>query len=182
MTKSNMLDLGIEAPDFNLPDVISDSNKSFNDIKGPKGTLVIFMCNHCPYVIHVLKEMVDLAHQYEVKGISAVAISSNDVKNYPADSPEKMKSLAQEMEFEFPYLYDASQEVAKAYDAACTPDFYLFDENHLLVYRGRMDDSRPGNDQPVTGNDLRAAMDAMLDNKDMPTPQYPSMGCNIKWK
>lgn len=177
-----MLPLGTAAPDFNLPDTVSGKNISFNDVATDKGTLVMFICNHCPYVIHVNDELVRVANEYAEKGIGFVAISSNDVENYPADSPDKMKALAAEVGYPFPYLYDESQDVAKAYDAACTPDFYLFDGEKKLAYRGRLDDSRPGTDSPLTGKDLRAALDTVLEGGEVPATQYPSMGCNIKWK
>ncbi len=180
-TLSNMLELNTTAPSFNLPDVVTEKNVSLNDVRGEKGTLIIFMCNHCPFVIHIMDEMIALCKEAQEKGLGVVAISSNDVMNYPQDSPGKMAILAKELEFTFPYLYDESQEVAKAYDAACTPDFYVFNEEDKLKYRGRMDESRPGNDIPVTGHDLRAAIDTMIDGGSIET-QYPSMGCNIKWK
>jgi peroxiredoxin len=176
-----MLDLGIEAPEFDLPDTISNRFFSFNDCRGTKGTLIIFMCNHCPYVVHVIAQIVAIAEVYMAKGIGVAAISSNDVENYPQDSPENMKIFASEYSMQFPYLYDASQSVAHAYDAACTPDFYLFDENNLLVYRGRMDSSRPGNNIPNDGKDLRNALDRMLAGDGIIEKQYPSGGCNIKW-
>ncbi len=182
LTESNMLDLGTKAPDFNLPDTVSGNNITFSDIKGENGTLVMFTCNHCPYVIHVNDELVRLGNEYKEKGIGFVAISSNDVINYPQDAPDKMKTLAEELGYPFPYLYDESQEVAKAYDAACTPDFYLFDKETILVYRGQLDDSRPKSGKPVTGKDLRAALEAVLEGKEISGTQYPSAGCNIKWK
>lgn len=181
-TPSNMLPLGTEAPEFNLVDSISGKRMSLEHIKGPKGTLIIFMCNHCPFVIHILDEIERLSAEYKLKSIDTIAISSNDVANYPEDSPEKMKELAEKMDFVFPYLYDETQEVAKAYDAACTPDFYLFDDKLKLVYRGQLDNSRPGNGIPVTGEDLRAAMDNLLEGKEISKDQKPSLGCNIKWK
>ncbi len=182
LTESNMLDLGIKAPDFTLPDTVSGKDLSFENIKGGNGTLVMFTCNHCPYVIHVNEELVRLANDYQSKGIGFVAISSNDVENYPQDSPGKMTELAKTAGYPFPYLYDESQDVAKAYDAACTPDFYLFDKDSLLVYRGQLDGSRPNSGIPVTGKDLRTALDAVLEGKEIPSLQYPSAGCNIKWK
>jgi thiol-disulfide isomerase/thioredoxin len=142
----------------------------------------MFICNHCPFVKHVNDELVRLGNDYKDKGIGFVAISSNDVENYPDDSPGLMKIVAQELEYPFPYLYDETQEVAKAYDAACTPDFYVFDKNLKLVYRGQLDDSRPGNDIPVTGKDLRSALNALIDGKEVSDDQKPSLGCNIKWK
>ncbi len=181
-TLSTMLPLGTIAPSFVLPDTISGNDLSFSDVSGKNGTVVMFICNHCPYVILVLPELLKLAKAYQEKGIGFVAISANDVANYPQDSPELMKELAQKEGFTFPYLYDESQEIAKAYDAACTPDFYLFDADGALYYRGRMDNATPGNGHPVTGADLRNALDLLLAKKDAPTDQWPSMGCNIKWK
>lgn len=182
LTPSNMLPVGTKAPAFNLPDVISGTDVSFDSIASDKGTVVMFICNHCPYVIHVNEELVRVANEYKEKGINFVAISSNDVANYPQDGPDKMKTHAAEVGYPFPYLYDESQEIAKAYDAACTPDFYLFDGHQKLTYRGRLDASTPGNGQPLTGSDLRQAMDALLNGKDQLANQMPSMGCNIKWK
>lgn len=181
-TESNMLELGTLAPDFNLPDTISGENKSFQDLKSDKATLVMFICNHCPYVLYVNEEIVRLANDYQAKGVAFVAISSNDVENYPQDSPDKMKQLAAEVGYTFPYLYDETQAVAKSYDAACTPDFYLFDGNSNLVYRGQLDSARPHLDIPVNGADLRAALDSLLEGKAIHQVQRPSMGCNIKWK
>lgn len=181
-TPSNMLPLGTVAPVFNLPDTVSDASLTYDDVKKENGTVVMFICNHCPYVIHVKDEMVKLAKEYQAKGIGFVAISSNDVENYPDDDPAKMKIFAVENDFTFPYLYDESQEIAKSYDAACTPDFYLFDGAAKLAYRGRLDESRPNNGAPVTGKDLRDALDLLLAGDTIPEKQYPSMGCNIKWK
>jgi peroxiredoxin len=180
-TPSNMLPLGTKAPDFELLDTVSDQKLSLNQLKGEKGTVVMFICNHCPFVIHVNPEISKLGREYQSKGINFVAISSNDVENYPQDAPHLMKEKAQEMDYTFPYLYDETQEVAKAYDAACTPDFYLFDGNLKLVYRGQLDDSRPGNGVPLTGSDLRNAMDALLEGSAISADQKPSIGCNIKW-
>jgi len=182
LTESNMLPLGTKAPAFSLPDTISGETLSFDDIKGEKATVVIFSCNHCPFVVHVNHEVVDIANQYSDKGVGFAAISSNDVENYPDDSPDKMKIVAKVLKYPFPYLYDDSQDVAKAYDAACTPDFYLFNKEGNLVYRGRLDASRPKNGVPVTGADLRSAIDAVLLGYDEIQPQFPSAGCNIKWK
>jgi len=182
LTESNMIDLGTKAPDFKLLDTISGNEMSLADVKGENGTLVVFSCNHCPFVIHINDEMVRLAHDYESKGIKLVLISSNDVENYPMDSPDKMTIVAKVLKYPFPYLYDPTQEVAKAYDAACTPDFYLFDSKLDLYYRGRLDASRPGNSIPVNGEDMRRAMDEMISGAPIPEAQYPSAGCNIKWK
>lgn len=181
-TLSNMLPLGTIAPDFKLPDTLSGKVFRLDDLKSDKATVVLFICNHCPYVHHVNPELVRLAKEYEAKGISFIGISSNDVVNYPQDGPDKMKIHAKEAGYSFPYLYDESQEVAKAYDAACTPDFFVFNKKLELVYRGQMDDSRPGSDVPVTGKDLREALDAVLSGQTVSSIQKPSMGCNIKWK
>ena len=181
-TLSNMLALGTKAPDFNLPDTVSGNMLSLNDLKSDQATVVMFICNHCPYVIHVNQALVKLVSEYKAKGVSFVGISSNDVDNYPQDSPDKMKTHAEETGYNFPYLYDESQNVAKAYDAACTPDFYVFDKDLNLVYRGQMDGSRPGSGIPVTGQDLRETLDAIISGQPAPSLQKPSMGCNIKWK
>ncbi len=182
LTESNMLELGTEAPDFSLPDVTSGEELSLADIVSETGTVVMFWCNHCPYVIHVTEEVLKLAREYQEKGISFVAISSNDVEKYPQDGPEKMKELAAEKSYPFPYLFDESQNTAKDYDAACTPDFYLFDGDQKLVYRGQLDGSRPGNGIPLSGEDLRKALDALINRRPIDTLQRPSAGCNIKWK
>ncbi|NER15468.1 redoxin domain-containing protein [Leptobacterium flavescens] len=181
-TESNMLPLGTAAPDFNLLDTVSDKNIQFQDIKGEKGTVIMFICNHCPFVIHVNQEISRLAKDYQSQGIGFAAISSNDVVNYPQDAPHLMKENAREQGFSFPYLYDESQEVARSYDAACTPDFYIFDRESTLVYRGQLDDSRPGNGIPVTGKDMRGALNALLNDQAIAENQKPSIGCNIKWK
>jgi peroxiredoxin len=181
-TPSNMLALGTKAPDFALPNTIDNKTYSFDNVSGTNGTVVMFICNHCPYVIHVMEGITALAKDYQNKGIGFIAISSNDVVNYPDDDPTLMKETAKKYGFSFPYLYDETQDVAKAYDAACTPDFYLFDAEKTLVYRGQMDSSRPKNELPVTGKDLRMALDAMLSEKTIDTLQKPSLGCNIKWK
>ncbi|MFK7798065.1 MAG: thioredoxin family protein [Aureispira sp.] len=182
LTESNMLELGVEAPDFSLLDTISGKEISLETIKSDKATVVMFTCNHCPYVIHINNELVQLATEYQAKGVAFVAISSNDVDNYPQDGPEKMKALAEAEGYPFPYLYDATQVVAKSYDAACTPDFYVFDGDLALRYRGRLCASRPNTGVPVTGADLRAALDALLAGNPVSEKQYPSAGCNIKWK
>jgi peroxiredoxin len=181
-TLSNMLALGTKAPHFNLPDTVSGNTLSLDDLKSDKATVVMFLCNHCPFVLHVNATLVNLVKKYQAKGVSFVGISSNDVVNYPQDSPDKMKIHAEEVGYTFPYLYDESQNVAKAYDAACTPDFYVFNAAMELVYRGQMDDSRPGSGIPVTGKDLQEALDAVLSGQPAPTIQKPSMGCGIKWK
>jgi peroxiredoxin len=182
LTPSNMLPLGTKAPDFILPASNFNLNFNFEDCKGEKGTLVIFMCNHCPFVLHVIDEVVMIANDYRVQGIGVVAISSNDIINYPQDSPEKMADFVLKHKIDFPYLYDEYQEVAKAFDAACTPDFYLFDSQDKLIYRGQLDDSRPGNEFSISGNDLRNAIDSVIYNRHLNEIQKPSMGCNIKWK
>lgn len=180
-TPSTMLELDTPAPDFSLPSPVSGKTVSLADFAG-KPLLVVFACNHCPYVLHILREFVDFAEEYGSKGLGIVMINANDVANYPDDSPEKMIEIAREYGFDFPYLYDESQQTAQAYQAACTPDFFLFDDRHRLYYRGQFDGSRPGNDEPVTGADLRAAADAVLAGQPAPEPQIPSLGCNIKWK
>lgn len=181
MTASTMLPLGTSAQNFRLPD--TDGNiVSLADFKEARALFVVFMCNHCPFVKHILGDFVELVKEYQAKGVAVVGINSNDVANFPEDSPEMMAKVAKERGFTFAYLYDQTQEVAKAYHAACTPDFFLFDAHRNLVYRGQMDDSRPGNSIPITGNDLRSALDALLEKKQVPQQQKPSMGCNIKWK
>lgn len=182
LTSSNMLPLGTTAPEFKLKDTNSNYNYSFSDLKGTKGTLVIFMCNHCPYVIHVIEEIVMIANDYRVQGIGVIAISSNDSTKFPQDGPIQMTEFAFENKIDFPYLFDATQEVAKAFDAACTPDFYLFDDSDKLIYRGQLDDSRPHNGIALSGSDLRNAIDSIIYNRNLKEPQKPSMGCNIKWK
>ncbi|MEM9545715.1 MAG: thioredoxin family protein [Bacteroidota bacterium] len=182
LTESNMISLGTEAPNFDLPNTLSGETLSLSQARGENGTVIIFSCNHCPFVVHVNDELIAVAEAYKSKGINFVLISSNDVDKYPQDSPEKMKILGEELGYPFPYLYDETQQIAKAYDAACTPDIYLFDAELKLYYRGRLDGSRPGNDIPLTGGDLRGAMDELLEGNDPPAKQYPSAGCNIKWK
>ncbi|MGB5385758.1 MAG: thioredoxin family protein [Eudoraea sp.] len=181
-TPSNMMPLGTIAPDFNLPDTITDKIVSLDKLKGKKGSVILFICNHCPFVKHVNSTITHLASKYQSKGIAFIAISSNDIVNYPQDSPELMKQTALQEGYSFPYLFDESQEVARAYEAACTPDFYLFDNDLRLVYRGQLDDSRPGNGILSTGLDLRNALEALLSNKPINPIQKPSIGCNIKWK
>lgn len=182
LTPSTMLDLGTEAPDFRLPDVVSGKTISLATFTGKKALLVMFICRHCPYVQHVKEELARLGKDYAKKDIGIVAISANDVANYPDDAPDQLKAMAKELGFTFPFCYDEGQETAKAYTAACTPDFFLFDANRTLVYRGQLDDGRPGNNKPVTGRDLRAAIDAVLAGKPVHPKQMPSVGCNIKWK
>ena len=181
-TPSSMLPLGTMAPSFNLKDTNSNYHYSFNDLKGSKGTLVVFICNHCPFVHHIVDELVMIANDYRVQGLGIMAISSNDVIKYPQDSPELMTEFAFQNRFEFPYLYDESQEVAKAFDATCTPDFFLFNSENKLVYRGQIDDSRPGNGIPTSGSDLRNAIDSVIYNRNLAAPHKPSVGCGIKWK
>ncbi|MPT34957.1 MAG: thioredoxin family protein [Flavobacterium sp.] len=182
-TPSNMLPLGTIAPEFYLKDTnSSDTFYSFSDLKGEKGTVVLFICNHCPFVHHIIEEVVRIANDYRVQGVGFIAISSNDIVNYPQDAPELMTEFAFENKFEFPYLYDETQQVARDYDAACTPDFYLFDSLNKLVYRGQLDDSRPGNGIPLSGSDLRGAIDGIVYNRVINPIQKPSLGCNIKWK
>jgi peroxiredoxin len=181
-TPSTMMPLGTMAPNFKLPDTVSGKIYSLTDQPSNKGTLIMFICNHCKYVKHIHHELVKISNQAVEKGLSVVAISSNDVINYPEDDPALMKSQAIQHGYRFPYLYDESQTVAKAYDAACTPDFFLFDGNLKLVYRGQFDASRPSLDTPVTGKDLKDAIEALLDGKEISQAQVPSLGCNIKWK
>lgn len=181
-TPSNMIPLGTKAPDFELIDTVSGKKIALNRFKGENATVIFFICNHCPFVIHVNDELVKIANHYEENGVSFVAISSNDVENYPQDAPDLMKKVAHDLNYPFPYLYDETQEVAKAYDAACTPDIYVFDGDLKLVYRGQLDDSRPENGVEVTGNDLRNALDCLLQGKQNTAVQKPSIGCNIKWK
>lgn len=178
---STMLDLGTEAPDFSLPDVVTGETVSLADYRDKTGLLVMFICNHCPYVQHVRHELAAIGKDYAETGIGIVAICSNDPKVSPGDSPERMKEEAETQGYVFPYLFDATQEVAAAYTAMCTPDFFLFGPDRRLVYRGRMDEARPGNDAPVTGDELRAAMDAVLAGEAIPGDQHASMGCSIKW-
>ncbi len=180
-TPSNMLPLGTIAPPFELLDTVSDKTLSLDLLKGKMGTVLLFICNHCPFVIHVNPEIAKMAKEYLEKGMAFIAISSNDIVNYPQDAPHLMKKKALEADYSFPYLYDETQEIAKAYDAACTPDFYVFDKNLGLVYRGQLDDSRPGNGIPVSGIDLRNAIEALLHGYEINPIQKPSIGCNIKW-
>jgi peroxiredoxin len=181
LTTSTMRPLGSPAPSFRLPDT-EGGVVSLEDFRNASALLVIFLCNHCPYVKHVRQGLAALAREFQAKGVAVVGISSNDIVSYPDDSPAKMAVEKIEAGYSFPYLFDKTQEVAKAYEAACTPDFYVFDGAQKLVYRGQMDGSRPGNGMPVTGNDLRSALDAVLAGKPVPENQRPSLGCNIKWK
>ena len=181
-TESYMLPLNTKAPHFSLTNGIDQNQLTLDQVKGSSGTLVIFMCNHCPYVLHLLDKIVEVSHQIKEWGINTVSISSNDVDNYPEDSPELMQKLTIEKSFGFPYLHDPTQEVALAYEAACTPDFYLFDQDLKLVYRGRFDDARPKNDNPVTGKDLMDACRKLSRGMAQDANQIPSLGCNIKWK
>ena len=180
-TPSTMLPLGTPAPDFNLAEPASGRNRSLGDFAAPT-LVVMFICNHCPFVIHVRDEITRLARDYAPRGVDFVAINANDVAGYPQDGPEEMAKLVRELGWGFPFLLDETQTVARAYHAACTPDFYVFDAAHKLRYRGQLDDSRPSNGRPVTGVDLRAAIDAVMAGKPVPEPQLPSIGCNIKWK
>ena len=182
LTPSTMLALGTRAPEFSLPDVVSGKTISLSMFAGKQALLVMFICRHCPYVVHVRQELARLGKDYARKNIGIVAISANDAAGYPNDAPEKLREMAQELDLAFPFCHDESQQTAKAYTAACTPDFFLFDAARELVYRGQLDESRPGNGKPLTGKDLRAAMDAVLDELPVSQDQQPSMGCNIKWK
>ncbi len=181
-TPSAMMPLGTKAPNFALTDTISGKHMSLDMLRGDIATLIMFICNHCPYVLHINDELVRVARQYQPLGVAFIAISSNDVVNYPQDAPDMMKIHAEKSGYTFPYLYDESQEVAKAYDAACTPDLFLFDHDLKCFYRGQFDDSRPKNNVPVSGKDLRSALDAVIYGKASPEIQIPSIGCNIKWK
>ena len=181
-TASNMIPLQTKAPEFELMDTVSGKMMSLKQLKGERGTVIFFICNHCPFVIHVNEELVNIANKYSLKEVSFIAVSSNDIEHYPQDGPDFMKRNARQNSFPFPYLFDQTQEVAKAYDAACTPDTYVFDDKLSLVYRGQIDESRPGNGVLVSGKDLRTALDALLEGKAISTIQKPSIGCGIKWK
>lgn len=182
LTPSTMLALGSPAPDFQLPDVVSGDTVTLGSFANKEALLVMFICRHCPFVVHVQEELARLGSDYKTEKVGIVAISSNDAETYPDDSPANLKAMAEELGFAFPYCYDESQDVARAYQAACTPDFFLFDGQRELVYRGQLDASRPGNNEPVTGTDLRKAMDSVLSGTAVSTDQIPSIGCNIKWK
>lgn len=182
LTASNMMPLGTKAPDFTLPDTISGKMLSLQQLKSPIATVVMFICNHCPFVQHIQTKLVEVSAEYQKKGINFIAINSNDIQNYPDDAPDKMQQVATRYHYPFPYLFDESQQIAQAYQAACTPDFYVFDKNLLCVYRGRFDESTPGKKIPVTGEDLKAALDAILSGQTVNPVQHPSLGCNIKWK
>lgn len=181
-TESNEFPLGAVAPDFTLVNTIDNNDYTLQNLKGEKGTVIMFICNHCPFVIHVNSALVKMANDYQRKGINFIAISSNDIVNYPQDAPRLMTKVAKENNYPFPYLYDDTQEVAKAYDAACTPDFYIFDAQLKSVYHGQLDDSRPGNGKPVTGLDMRNALDKLMLDNSILVKQKPSVGCGIKWK
>ena len=182
LTESTMMSLGTKAPDFSLLEPLTEQTQSLEQLRGEHATLVMFICNHCPYVIHVIQGIKALSADYLPRGVGVVAINSNDVANYPGDSPEKMSAWATQEQFLFPYLFDESQSVAQGYGAACTPDFFLFDDELNGIYRGRMDGAKPGNDEPVSGHDLREALDAVLTGMPVNKDQKPSLGCNIKWK
>lgn len=181
-TPSTMIPLGTKAPDFTLQDSRTGKYVSLSDLKSDKGTVIMFICNHCPYVIHIQKKLVEVAKHYQKHGVNFVAINSNDVVRYPADHPDKMKLEAEKNGYTFPYLFDEDQSIARAYQAACTPDFYIFDKDLKCVYRGRFDKATPGNKQPVTGEELCAALDNLLSGKSISSEQHASLGCNIKWK
>lgn len=181
-TPSVMVPLGLEAPKFELLDVKTDKSVKSEDLFGKKGTLIMFICNHCPFVKHVNQQIVQISKDYQNSGIKLIAISSNDIINYPDDSPSEMKKVAIKENFTFPYLYDETQTVAKNYDAACTPDFFIFNSSNKLVYRGQLDDSRPGNNITVTGGDIRNALESLINFEEINPVQKPSIGCNIKWK
>ena len=181
-TPSAMIPLGSKASEFMLQDTKTGNSVSLNKLKGEKGTVIMFICNHCPFVKHVNPELVRIANDYSEKGISFIAISSNDAQQYPEDGPDTMKKVGHELKYPFPYLYDESQEIAKAYQATCTPDFFIYDKDLNLVYRGQLDSSRPGNDIPLTGKDMRSALDNIINNKPVSEDQVASIGCNIKWR
>lgn len=181
-TQSKMLPLGTKAPEFKLTDGVSNKAYTLDELKSDVATVIMFICNHCPFVIHVIDKLSEVSAAYQKQGIQFIAISSNDIEHYPADAPDKMQIFAQRHKLQFPYLYDESQEVARSYQAACTPEFYVFDKDLSCVYRGQFDDSRPSNDLPVTGESLKKALDQIIVGKDVNPEQKPSIGCNIKWK
>ncbi len=181
-TTSKMIALGTSAPVFTLQDTITGTYYSLEELKGDKATVIMFICNHCPYVIHVIEQLIILSTDYIIKGVSFTAISSNDVISYPQDSPGKMREFGKKYGLSFPYLFDESQDIARGYGAVCTPDFFIFDEELKLVYRGQLDDSRPGNNIPVSGRDIRDALDRIIAGENVDPVQHPSIGCNIKWK
>lgn len=181
-TLSSMIPLGTKAPDFNLQDALTNNFFKFYTDENYIASVVMFICNHCPFVIHVNDELVRLANDYMSKNVRFFAINSNDVKTYPADSPENMKLTAQKLHYPFPYLFDETQDVAKSFKAVCTPDFFIFDKSNSLIYRGQLDESRPGNEKPVNGNSIRFALDSIIAGKELSEEQKPSIGCNIKWK
>ncbi|MDY6804090.1 MAG: thioredoxin family protein [Cyanobacteriota bacterium] len=182
LTASTMLELGTPAPDFQLPDVVSGETISLSTFAGKKALFIMFICQHCPFVKHVERELANIGKDYVPLDVGTIAISANNAETHPGDAPDKLKEMALELGFDFPYCYDETQEVAKAYTAACTPDFFVFDRELKLAYRGQLDDSRPSNDKPVTGSDIRAALDAVLAGNSLNGEQKPSVGCNIKWK
>lgn len=182
LTTTTTFPLGYTAPDFNLMNPLTKNMESLNELKSEKATVVVFMCNHCPYVVHILDGLIQLANDYMPQGISIIGINSNDIIHYPDDSPENMVKLIEDYKIPFPYLFDETQEVARLFKAACTPDFSVFDMDMCCVYRGQFDDSRPGKSEPVTGSDIRTVLDTLLLNNKISTIQNPSMGCNIKWK
>ena len=183
LTPSKMIQLNTKAPQFELADAVSGKVMSLDQLKSDKATVIMFICNHCPFVQHIQRKLAEVARNYQANGVQFIGINSNDIKNYPEDSPEKMKEVAKEFGYSFPYLFDETQEVAKAYQAACTPDFYIYNSNLVCVYRGRFDASSPGrNNMPVTGEDLCCALDNLLAGKSISSNQKPSQGCNIKWK
>ena len=182
LTSSNSFEQGTMAPDFILFDTVSEKNLSLQQLRGNRATIIAFICNHCPFVLHINKQLVQLANDYSLRGVGFIAISSNDIDRYPMDSPEKMKDHADKELYPFPYLFDETQEVAKAYNAACTPDFYVFDKDLRSIYHGQLDDSRPENGILVTGKDIREVLETMLSNRIYKKVQKPSIGCSIKWK
>jgi peroxiredoxin len=182
LTESNEFAIGKKAPNFSLRNTVNNKMLSLIEAKGEKGTVIMFICNHCPFVIHVNTELIKMANEYQAKGIQFIAISANEIANYPQDGPQFMKEVAENLNYPFPYLFDETQEVAKAYDASCTPDFYAFDENLKAIYHGQLDDARPGNGKPLTGKDIRFALDNLLESKAVVENQKPSVGCGIKWR